>query len=188
MTSDTSKEMSLVDRLRRNATSVDCLNDPYPEILLEAADEIERLQREVSELRAGFGGEAYTELVHTERRLRAALESLLRELVLDYSSMPSYDVYQVTKGEVRGRARPQRTGTSGGSEVTQERTDALRLLIDLAAEFPEQRICQLIVNACGSDPFYTEDSMLLAQLQHLRVLFRGRTARALPPSAGEQPW
>lgn len=38
--------------------------------------ERDRLQRDVAELRAGFGGEAYTELVHTERRLRAALEDI----------------------------------------------------------------------------------------------------------------
>lgn len=45
-----SKSLSIVHRLRQNATNVDCLNDPYPEILLEAADAIERLQREIASL------------------------------------------------------------------------------------------------------------------------------------------
>lgn len=33
----------LVSSLRQNATSEDCLNDPWPELLIQAADEIERL-------------------------------------------------------------------------------------------------------------------------------------------------
>jgi hypothetical protein len=47
------------------------------------------------------------------RRLRAALQSLLREMALDYSSLPDYDVYQVTKGEVQ-RARAALAHEPGG--------------------------------------------------------------------------
>jgi len=49
------------------------------------AQEIERLTRERDELRAGFGGEAYTELVHTERRLRVALEWYAKHMVASRS-------------------------------------------------------------------------------------------------------
>lgn len=34
----------IVERLRENATNPDCFNDPYPEVLEQAADEIERLR------------------------------------------------------------------------------------------------------------------------------------------------
>jgi hypothetical protein len=36
----------IVERLRENTTNADCFNDPYPEVLEQAADEIERLRAE----------------------------------------------------------------------------------------------------------------------------------------------
>jgi len=62
-------QLPLTHRLRQNATSMDCLSDPYPEILLEAADEIERLQRENRTLR-----NAGVTAAEREERLREALE------------------------------------------------------------------------------------------------------------------
>ena len=45
-------DLDIVHRLRQNATSEDCLNDPYPEILLEAAAEIEQQAATIAELTA----------------------------------------------------------------------------------------------------------------------------------------
>jgi hypothetical protein len=53
--------------------------------------------------------------------------------------------------------------------MTAERTEALSLLIDLAAEFPQLRLCQLIVNVCGVDPFYVEDARFVEQMKAFRV-------------------
>ena len=49
----------IIERLRQNARSVDCFSDPYPDVLTDAADEIERLRdkaRLYEELRAVIDG------------------------------------------------------------------------------------------------------------------------------------
>lgn len=42
----------ITERLRQNARSEDCFNDPYPDVLIDAADEIDRLRARVAELEA----------------------------------------------------------------------------------------------------------------------------------------
>ena len=42
----------IIERLRQNARSEDCFNDPYPDVLIDAADEIDRLRARVAELEA----------------------------------------------------------------------------------------------------------------------------------------
>lgn len=42
----------IAERLRQNARSEDCFTDPYPDVLTDAADEIDRLRARVAELEA----------------------------------------------------------------------------------------------------------------------------------------
>lgn len=39
----------IIERLRQNARSEDCFTDPYPDVLTDAADEIDRLRARVAE-------------------------------------------------------------------------------------------------------------------------------------------
>jgi FtsZ-binding cell division protein ZapB len=52
------------------------------------------------------------------------------------------------------------------------RAEALRLLAEMAEEFSELRIGQIIGNACGPDPYYTEDRDLIEHLRRARAIYR----------------
>ena len=88
----------ITERLRQNARSEDCFTDPYPDVLTDAADEIDRLRAHVADTDG-----AITVLGFQNAELRARVAELI-EAARNASATLSHAYHTTLTGQLAENA------------------------------------------------------------------------------------